>query len=129
MSASRGSVDEAWHYHLAPPSRPTVEAALAAAGPGDVIAAVDGVRPVALVVLDDGRAFAVEDRCPHDGGQLSDGFIDGDRLVCARHGWEVDPCTGRCDLRPRDRVEVRSVRECGAISLPYIADPASGPGA
>jgi len=89
--------------------RPTVEAALAEARPGQVLAALDGGRPVALVVLDDGQAFAVEDRCPHDGGRLSDGFVDGDRLVCARHGWEVDPCTGRCDFRPQELVSVRGL--------------------
>ncbi len=56
-------------------------------------------RAVALVVLADRRAFVVDDRCPHDGGPLSDGFLDGDRLVCARHGWEVDPCSGACGRR------------------------------
>ncbi len=54
---------------------------------------------MALVVLADRRAFVVDDRCPHDGGPLSDGFLDGDRLVCARHGWEVDPCSGACGRR------------------------------
>ena len=23
-------------------------------------------------------------------------YIDGNRLVCARHGWELVPCAGRC---------------------------------
>ncbi|MBP8811983.1 MAG: Rieske 2Fe-2S domain-containing protein [Kofleriaceae bacterium] len=81
------------------PVRPSVGDALAGAAPGSVTAASDGGRAVALVVLADRRAYVVDDRCPHDGGPLSDGFLDGDRLVCARHGWEVDPCTGACGRR------------------------------
>ncbi len=84
---------------LAPPARPAVAEVLARVQPGSVVAASDGGRPVALVVLADRRAFVVDDRCPHDGGPLSDGFLDGDQLVCARHGWEVDPCTGACGRR------------------------------
>ena len=76
--------------------RPQVDDALATCPPGGVIAARDGSGDVAVVRFRDGRAFVVADACPHDGGPLSDGFVDGDRLVCARHGWEVDPCTGTC---------------------------------
>jgi nitrite reductase/ring-hydroxylating ferredoxin subunit len=53
---------------------------------------------VALVVLADGSAYAVPDACPHDGGLLSDGYVDGGRLVCARHGWEFDVCGEPCRL-------------------------------
>jgi nitrite reductase/ring-hydroxylating ferredoxin subunit len=35
--------------------------------------------------------------CPHDGGRISDGFVDGERLVCARHGWELVARNGRCE--------------------------------
>ena len=45
------------------------------------------------------RAFVTDDVCPHDGGKLSDGFVDGGKLVCARHGWEFDGCTGACPER------------------------------
>ena len=88
-------------------SRPTVAAALRHGAPGQVIAAQHRGQRVAVALLADGRAFAVADRCPHDGGLLSDGFLEGDRLVCARHGWEIDPCTGRCPQRPRDVIETR----------------------
>jgi nitrite reductase/ring-hydroxylating ferredoxin subunit len=87
--------------------RPGLAEALARCAPGNVVPAHDKGEPVAVVVLGDGRAFAVADRCPHDGGLLSDGFVDGDRLVCARHQYEVDPCTGRCDRRPAALVAVR----------------------
>ena len=87
-------------------TRPTVEEALRGSEPGTVTPARRGLAPVALVVLGDGSAYAVPDECPHDGGPLSDGFLDGDRLVCARHGWEIDPCSGACPARPGARLEI-----------------------
>lgn len=87
--------------------RPTIDEAIAKAAPGDVIAAREGDQAVAVVVLGDGRAFALEDRCPHDGGWLSDGWLEGDHLVCARHAWEIEACSGTCDRRPQDFVPVR----------------------
>jgi phenylpropionate dioxygenase-like ring-hydroxylating dioxygenase large terminal subunit len=63
---------------------------------GAVIAARDGARPVAVARLGSGKLVVVEDVCPHDGGRISDGFVDGEHLVCARHGWELTPCGGTC---------------------------------
>jgi nitrite reductase/ring-hydroxylating ferredoxin subunit len=77
---------------------------------GQVIAARRGDKEVCVVVLEDGRAFVVPDRCPHDGGLLSDGFVEDGRLVCARHGWEFDPATGRCPTRPGVILESCPVR-------------------
>jgi len=48
-----------------------------------------------LLVNVEGRIRAYEDRCPHLGLPLSDGQIDGERLVCSGHHWEYDVCTGR----------------------------------
>ncbi|MDB4960871.1 MAG: Rieske (2Fe-2S) iron-sulfur domain protein [Myxococcales bacterium] len=55
----------------------------------------DGV-PVAVARLGSGRLVVVVDECPHDGGRISDGFVEGERLVCARHGWELEVEGGRC---------------------------------
>lgn len=90
---------------------PSVDEALAACAPGEVVAASDRGRRVALYVLGDGRAYAVPDACPHDGGLLSDGFLDGDVLVCARHQWEFDACTGTCLARAGvERLPCRRLR-------------------
>jgi nitrite reductase/ring-hydroxylating ferredoxin subunit len=64
---------------------------------GTVIAARIGARRVAVARLGSGRLVVVADECPHDGGRISDGFVDGDRLVCARHGWELEARNGRCE--------------------------------
>jgi len=66
-------------------------------GTGSVIAARIGARRVAVARLGSGRLVVVDDVCPHDGGRISDGFVDGEHLVCARHGWELVARNGRCE--------------------------------
>lgn len=63
---------------------------------GAILRARDGARAVAVARLGSGRLVVVDDVCPHDGGRISDGFVDGERLVCARHGWELEVVGGRC---------------------------------
>lgn len=64
---------------------------------GALIAARIGARRVAVARLGSGKLVVVADECPHDGGRISDGFVDGERLVCARHGWELEARDGRCE--------------------------------
>jgi nitrite reductase/ring-hydroxylating ferredoxin subunit len=64
---------------------------------GAIVAFRDGARRFAMARLASGRLVVVADECPHDGGRISDGFVDGERLVCARHGWELDVADGRCE--------------------------------
>lgn len=74
----------------------SVEQVGASLAVGEVAPALRDGQKVAVVRTASGRLHVVPDRCPHDGGPLSDGFVDGERLVCARHGWEIDPCSGTC---------------------------------
>ncbi len=64
---------------------------------GAVVAARIGAQRVAVARLGSGRLVVVADECPHDGGRISDGFVDGERLICARHGWELEARNGRCE--------------------------------
>lgn len=45
---------------------------------------VDGVN-VAVFNLD-GQYFAIEDVCTHDGGELASGQLEGEAIICPRHG-------------------------------------------
>src|ERR1700751_734044 len=47
-----------------------------------------------------GELFAMRDSCPHRGIPLSVGWFDGNRMTCRYHGWEFEPCSGRCELIP-----------------------------
>lgn len=64
---------------------------------GEMAAARIGARRVAVARLGSGKLVVVDDECPHDGGRISDGFVEGEHLVCARHGWTFEPRNGRCE--------------------------------
>ena len=42
----------------------------------------------------DGEHRAIDDHCPHAGGALSDGWVDGDCAVCPLHGYEFSLING-----------------------------------
>ncbi len=42
-------------------------------------------RRIALFNLD-GTFYAIDDTCPHRGGPLSEGFVEGDVVICPWHG-------------------------------------------
>ena len=65
---------------------------------------VDGTD-VAVFNLD-GAYYAIENVCTHDGGILTGGAIDGDVIVCPRHGARFCIRTGEV-LSPRTRTSRR----------------------
>jgi nitrite reductase (NADH) small subunit len=40
------------------------------------------------------EVFALDDRCPHRGGPLSQGIVYGRRVACPLHNWSVQLDTG-----------------------------------
>jgi nitrite reductase (NADH) small subunit len=53
------------------------------------------------------RFLAVENRCPHLGGPLADGIVNGCQVVCPLHAWKVRLDTGAVD-RPGTAACVRT---------------------
>ncbi|MDD5018703.1 MAG: Rieske 2Fe-2S domain-containing protein [Eubacteriales bacterium] len=51
-------------------------------------------RQILLAYVDDAY-YAVDNTCTHMGGSLYDGKLDGDHIVCPRHGSEFDLRTGK----------------------------------
>lgn len=43
----------------------------------------------------DDEIFAIEDRCPHKGGPLSQGIVHGASVTCPMHNWTIALETGR----------------------------------
>ncbi len=41
------------------------------------------------------RVFAIEDRCPHKGGPLSQGIVHGASVTCPLHNWVISLETGK----------------------------------
>lgn len=76
-----------------------------------------------------GAYFAIEDVCTHDGGDLSGGWVEGNRIVCPRHLAEFSIQTGAAlkapayegvhtfPVRVRDGViEIRDDRQIDATA-------------
>ncbi len=55
--------------------------------------------PVAVVKLQ-GKFYAFHDICTHDGGILTGGDIEGDEIICPRHGAAFNIKTGACTCPP-----------------------------
>ncbi len=71
--------------------------------PGErLLVEIEG-QPIVLFCLA-GRFFAIGDVCSHDNGPLGEGELEGERIVCPRHGARFDLRTGR------------------ALSLPAVTD-------
>ena len=47
----------------------------------------------------DDEVFALEDRCPHKGGPLSQGIVHGKRVTCPLHNWNIQLQDG-CAIAP-----------------------------
>jgi len=70
-----------------------------------------------------GVISAWENRCPHRGMRLSHGFVRGESLACAYHGWHYD-CSGKChkipahpELEPPDTIRTNRyhIEENGGV--------------
>ncbi|EKQ6416532.1 TPA: nitrite reductase small subunit NirD [Pseudomonas aeruginosa] len=45
---------------------------------------------IAIFRAADDQVFALDDRCPHKGGPLSQGLIYGKRVACPLHNWQIE---------------------------------------
>ena len=94
------------------------------------IAALDDIPPqgarvvrtphgcVAVFRTADDRVFALDDRCPHKGGPLSEGIVHGTQVTCTLHNWVFDMATGQAQGADEGRVVTHPVRvEGGRIWL------------
>jgi nitrite reductase (NADH) small subunit len=74
------------------------EAATLAAGKGVTVLA--NGRRIAVLRTESGWR-AIDDTCPHRGGPLGSGWIEGDKVYCPLHGWSFNTRTGACEERPQ----------------------------
>ncbi len=52
----------------------------------------------------------VDNRCPHRGGQLGDGSVQGDNIICPLHGYDYDLHSGISRFDTSERIAVYPVR-------------------
>jgi nitrite reductase (NADH) small subunit len=51
-----------------------------------------------------GKIFALDNECPHEGGPLGEGELEDGKVVCPWHGYGFDLNTGASDDNMRARV-------------------------
>jgi nitrite reductase/ring-hydroxylating ferredoxin subunit len=66
-----------------------------------------------------GTFYAIENTCPHQGGPLSEGWLEGPIVTCPWHAWCFDVRTGKMtlgDLAAVEAFEVQILDSTVAIS-------------
>lgn len=64
----------------------------------NIVVDVDGID-VAIFNIE-GEFFAIQDICTHDGGEIVSGILEGDEIVCPRHGARFCIKTGKVKSPP-----------------------------
>ncbi|HWZ50598.1 MAG TPA: Rieske 2Fe-2S domain-containing protein [Granulicella sp.] len=85
--------------------------------PGKVMEAqAEGVA-VCLANLN-GELSALDNQCPHRGGPLGQGWIEGEAVVCPWHSWSFNVKTGQAEYPEQERVAVFPLKvENGAVLI------------
>ena len=71
-----------------------------------------GKRMVA-VFLQDGRYYAIDDFCPHQGASLAEGYLEGCAVACPWHHWRFSIEDGSWLDNPKIAVETYRIRVVG----------------
>ena len=58
------------------------------------------------VFKNNGQLYGIQNICPHEGGQLCDGWIENGEVVCPLHRYRFDLKTGACSTNPNLKVKV-----------------------
>ncbi len=65
---------------------------------------------VAVFRTADDQVFALDDRCPHKGGPLSEGIVHGTSVTCPLHNWVFDMATGEAQGADSGQINTYPVR-------------------
>ena len=76
-------------------------------GEGKIVE-VDG-NEVALFNVN-GEFFAINNTCPHRGGPLGEGMLEGNVVTCPHHGWQFDVKSGQNANMPGPNVSCYKVK-------------------
>jgi nitrite reductase (NADH) small subunit len=87
----------------------------------------DGLPPIAVFRTADDEVFALVDSCPHRGGPLSEGIVQGRAVACPLHGWVIGLVSGIAEAPDEGCTETVAVQvRDGCILLSTTAlDPAT----
>lgn len=78
---------------------------------------------IALFRVSEDSVLAVENKCPHKGGLLSEGMVCGTHVHCPLHDWKIDLHSGRAHEPDEGCIhtfETEIDRESGSVYLKYV---------
>ncbi len=75
-------------------------------------------KEIAVFKLSSGKIQAVDNRCPHKGGVLSEGIVSGDSVFCPMHDWKICLDNGR--VHEPDTGLVKAYRTSVEEELVYL---------
>jgi nitrite reductase (NADH) small subunit len=75
---------------------------------------------IAVFRTQEDQIFAMENRCPHKNGPLSEGIVHGASVTCPLHNWVFDLATGKA--MGADEGEVRTYAIDVVDGRIFIAD-------
>jgi len=67
-------------------------------------------------------AFALDDKCPHKAGPLSQGIVHGNAVTCPLHNWVISLETGLAQGADEGMVKTYPLRVAGGRLLLSLAD-------
>ena len=89
--------------------------------PGRKVFEVDD--QLVVVVHTEGRYYAIDDVCTHDGGPLGEGPLEGFSIACPRHGAKFDVRDGRALTMPATRAtKTHEVKVVGDDIMVKVSD-------
>jgi nitrite reductase/ring-hydroxylating ferredoxin subunit len=65
----------------------------------------------------DGVVSAIDGICPHQGGPLAEGVVEGTTVTCPWHGWQIDVRSGKTPLGAKIKQTVYEVKIEGSDVL------------
>lgn len=68
-------------------------------------------KEVALFRTSDDQFFAVENKCPHKEGKLSEGIVTGCKVICPLHSLKIDLIDGKAVEPDEGCVDIFEVTE------------------
>ena len=80
-----------------------------------------GDKTIAIFRTSENEVFALEDKCPHKNGPLSQGIIHDNCVTCPLHNWIISLKTGQAQGADTGQTQIFPVRVEGAEIFLKIA--------